>query len=151
MNENDIRVEQFKSEIDGLKLKGSSSQGEKRLLILGVVLLVAGVLLAVFGAIEVGQYPDSPADQRAYMAQGSFLGLALIIAGAALFVRFSLARYLRFWMIRMTYESRANTDRVVDAIERAAGLDDASYEAAQAAVSPEQIQDPALPPPPPFQ
>jgi hypothetical protein len=56
------------------------------------------------------------------MAQGSFLGLALIIAGAALFVRYSLARYLRFWLIRLTYESRANTDRVVDAIERAAGL-----------------------------
>ena len=56
------------------------------------------------------------------MAQGSFLGLALIIAGVALFVRYSLARYLRFWLIRLTYESRANTDRVVDAIERAAGL-----------------------------
>ena len=42
-----------------------------------------------------------------------------IIAGAALFVRYSLARYLRFWLIRMTYESRANTDRIVDAIERA--------------------------------
>ena len=150
MNENDIRIDQFKSEIDGLKLKGSSSEGEKRLLVLGVILLVVGVLLAVFGAIEVGQYPDSPADQRAYMAQGSFLGLALIIAGAALFVRFSLARYLRFWMIRMTYESRANTDRVVDAIERAAGLDDASYSAAiQPTVEPVAPHQP--PPPPPFQ
>ncbi|CAB4558265.1 unannotated protein [freshwater metagenome] len=154
MNENDIRIDQFKSEIDGLKLKGSSSEGEKRLLVLGVVLLVAGVLLALFGAIEVGQYPDSPADQRAYMAQGSFLGLALIIAGAALFVRFSLARYLRFWMIRMTYESRANTDRVVDAIERAAGLDDASYAAAtQPATQPtvEAVAPQQPPPPPPFQ
>ena len=28
---------------------------------------------------------------------------------------------MRFWLIRMTYESRANTDRVVDAIERAVG------------------------------
>jgi hypothetical protein len=84
------------------------------------------------------------------MAQGSFLGLALIIAGAALFVRFSLARYLRFWMIRMTYESRANTDRVVDAIERAAGLDDASYAAAiQPTVEPVAPHQP--PPPPPFQ
>ena len=150
MNENDIRIDQFKSEIDGLKLKGSSSEGEKRLLVLGVVLLVAGVLLALFGAIEVGQYPDSAADQRAYMAQGSFLGIALIIAGAALFVRFSLARYLRFWMIRMTYESRANTDRIVDAIERAAGLDDESYQAASqaaAAAAPPEFQ----PGPPPLQ
>ncbi|MEX0769010.1 MAG: hypothetical protein WD029_11110 [Microthrixaceae bacterium] len=144
MNENDNRIDQFKSEIDGLKLKGSSSEGEKRLLILGIVLLVAGVLLALFGAIQVGQFPDSPADQRAYMAQGSFLGLALIIAGSALFVRFSLARYLRFWMIRMTYESRSNTDRLVDAIERAAGLDDAS----QAGVN-QPVASPAPPAPVP--
>lgn len=122
MNENQARIDQFRTEIGELKLRGSSSDGEKRLLILGVVLTVVGIGLAILGAVQVGNSGGSPADQRAFMAQGSFMGLALIIAGAALFVRFSLARYLRFWLIRMTYESRANTDRVVDAIERAAGL-----------------------------
>ena len=122
MNENQARIDQFRTEIGELKLRGSSSEGEKRLLILGVVLTVVGIGLAVLGAVQVGNSGGSPADQRAFMAQGSFMGLALIIAGAALFVRFSLARYLRFWLIRMTYESRANTDRLVDAIERAAGL-----------------------------
>ena len=122
MNENQARIDQFRTEIGELKLRGSSSDGEKRLLILGVVLTVIGIGLAVLGAVQVGNSGGSPADQRAFMAQGSFMGLALIIAGAALFVRFSLARYLRFWLIRMTYESRANTDRLVDAIERAAGL-----------------------------
>ncbi len=122
LNNNDTRINQFKTEIEGLKLRGSSSEGEKRLLIIGVLLGLAGVLLAVGGAIQVASFGDSPGDQRAVMAQGSFLGIALLIAGAALFVRFSLARYMRFWMIRMTYESRANTDRIVDAIERAGGL-----------------------------
>ncbi len=122
VNENEARIEQFRSEVDGLKLKGSSGQGEQRLLVVGVVLTVVGIALAVLGAVQVGATGGSPADQRAYMAQGSFMGLALIIAGAALFIRYSLARYLRFWLIRLTYESRANTDRVVDAIERAAGL-----------------------------
>lgn len=115
------RVAQFREEIDGLKLKGGSAEGEKRLLALGVILMVVGLALAVFGAIEVGLMGDSPADQRAYMAQGSFLGIALVIAGGALFVRYSLARYLRFWLIRSTYEQRANADRIVEAIERAAG------------------------------
>lgn len=122
MNDNDARIEQFRSEIEGLKLKGSSSDGERRLLVIGVALAVVGVGLAVLGAVQVGLTGDSPADQRAYMAQGSFMGLALIIAGAALFVRYSIARYMRFWLIRLTYESRANTDRIVDAIERASGL-----------------------------
>lgn len=117
------RVEQFRAEIDELKLKGGSAENEKRLLILGIALMVAGVALALFGAIQVGSAGGSPADQRAYMAQGSFLGIALAIVGASLFVRYSLARYLRFWLIRSTYESRSNSDRIVDAIERASGLD----------------------------
>jgi hypothetical protein len=115
------RVAQFREEIDSLKLKGGSAEGEKRLLALGVILMVVGLALAVFGAVEVGLMGDSPADQRAYMAQGSFLGIALTIAGGALFVRYSLARYLRFWLIRSAYEDRANADRIVEAIERAAG------------------------------
>ncbi len=122
MNENEARIDQFRSEVDGLKLKGSSGQNEQRLLIVGVLLTVVGVGLAILGAVQVGTSGGSPADQRAYMAQGSFLGLALIIAGVALFIRYSIARYLRFWLIRLTYESRANTDRIVDAIERASGL-----------------------------
>jgi uncharacterized membrane protein YidH (DUF202 family) len=122
LNENEARIEQFRSEVDGLKLKGSSGQGEQRLLVIGVILTVVGIGLAVLGAVQVGTSGGSPADQRAFMAQGSFMGLALIIAGAALFVRYSLARFMRFWLIRATYESRANTDRIVDAIERAAGL-----------------------------
>lgn len=121
VNENDARIEQFKSEIEDLKLRGSSSDGEKRLLALGIALAVIGVALAILGAIQVGASGGSPADQRAFMAQGSFMGLALIIAGAALFIRYSLARYMRFWLIRLTYESRANTDRIVDAIDRASG------------------------------
>ena len=119
------RVAQFREEIDSLKLKGGSAEGEKRLLALGVILMVVGLFLAVFGAIQVGLQGDYPADQRAYMAQGSFLGIALVIAGGALFVRYSLARYLRFWLIRSSYEDRANADRIVAAIEAASGPVDA--------------------------
>ena len=122
MNDNDARIEQFKAEIEDLKLRGSSSEGEQRLLVLGVALAVVGLALAIYGGIQVMNSGGSPADQRAFTATGSFIGIALIIAGAALFIRYSLARYMRFWLIRMTYESRANTDRIVDAIERASGL-----------------------------
>lgn len=123
VNENPERIEQFKTEIGELKLRGSSSEGEQRLLVLGVVLGLAGLALAIYGGIQVMNSGGSAADQRAFTATGSFVGIALVIAGAALFVRYSLARYMRFWLIRMTYESRANTDRLVDAIDRAAGLD----------------------------
>ena len=41
-----------------------------------------------------------------------------MIVGAALFIRYSLGRYLRFWMIRLIHEQRAQTDRVVEALDR---------------------------------
>jgi len=118
----DGRIDQFRSDIDDLKIAGSG-QGEQRLLVVGIVLMVAGVALAILGAVQVGASGGSPADQRAYMAQGSLMGLTLAVVGAALFVRYSFARYLRFWLIRSTYEGRANADRVVAAIERASGLE----------------------------
>lgn len=122
MNDKNQRIDEFKSEIEGLKLKGSSAEGENKLLVAGLVLVGVGVVLAIGAAIRVASYGDSAGDQRAIVAQGSLLGIVLVIAGAALFIRFSLARYMRFWLIRLTYESRANTDRIVDAIERASGL-----------------------------
>ena len=119
MNEQPERVEQFQAEINSMKVKASGAENESRLLILGIVLAVAGLALAIVGGVQVGGAADA-LDQQSFLATGSFLGIALIIAGAALFVRYSLARYLRFWLVRLVYESRANTDRLVEAIDRAA-------------------------------
>lgn len=116
------RIEQFRKEMDALKLKGTSGSSERWMLVLGVLLGVAGVVLGIVGAVNTINAGDSPADQRAFMASGSLLGIVLVIAGTALFVRFSLGRYLRFWLIRLVYEGRADTDRIVDAIERASGI-----------------------------
>lgn len=120
MNDNPDRVEQFQSEIEAMKLRASGAESETRLLVVGVLMAVAGLALAVYGGIQVSA-DSNEFNQRAFMATGSFIGLALLIGGSALFVRYSLARYLRFWLIRLVHESRANTDRIVDAIDRAAG------------------------------
>jgi hypothetical protein len=119
LNENPERIEAFTAEVEQMKLRASSAEGERRLVVLGAVALIVGLALAVFGGIMVQNTTENvAANQRAFMATGTFLGIALVIAGAALFVRFSLARYLRFWLVRLVHESRANTDRIVDAIER---------------------------------
>jgi hypothetical protein len=122
VNDNDDRIEQFRTEIEELRLKGSDGTSERWMLVIGSLLMVAGVVLGILGAVNTINAGDSPADQRAFMASGSFLGIVLVIAGAALFVRYSLGRYLRFWLVRLVYEGRADTDRVVDAIERGSGL-----------------------------
>ena len=159
VDDNQQRIEEFRSEIDSLKIKGSSGENEQKFLVAGVALLVVGALLAVYGAIQVGNNGGSLADQIAFLAQGSLVGIVLAVAGVGLFLRYSLGRYLRFWMIRQTYEARANTDRIVDAIERAAGLDvpvapssvpppHFGQAAPAPAAAPQQFAAPATPPPP---
>jgi hypothetical protein len=75
------------------------------------------------GAVQTINAGDSPSDQRAFTASGVLLGILLAVAGAALFMRYSISRFMRFWLIRLVYENRAETDRIVDAIERASGLE----------------------------
>ena len=112
------RAEEFTAEISQLKLSGSSAQNEARALQLGIVGLVVPLVLAVIGILMVMSTSDA-ADQRAFASQTFWLGNIIVVVGAALFLRYSLGRYLRFWMIRLIHEQRAQTDRVVDAIERA--------------------------------
>ena len=119
MDEQPERVKQFTDEIGEMKLKASSSDNERRLLVLGILAAVAGLALTIIGGLQV-QNTSDPVQQTSALATGTYLGIALLIAGAALFVRYSLSRYLRFWLIRLVWESRANTDRIVEAIDRAA-------------------------------
>jgi uncharacterized membrane protein YbhN (UPF0104 family) len=114
---NETRTAAFKQEIGELKLKGSSNRRERALLVTGAALLVAGVGVALLGAAQAVGTTDA-ADQLAAIASGGLLGIALVAAGAAVFVRYSQARFMRFWLIRLLYEQRAQTDRVVEAIDR---------------------------------
>ncbi len=42
----------------------------------------------------------------------SNFGLALTLVGSVLFLVMSLQRYLRYWLIRLIYEQRDQTDRI---------------------------------------
>ena len=113
---NEERVKTFTTEVAEMKLRGARADRERLLLAVGVVALVAGVGLAVFGGFQASGTLEL-GDQVAYLATGTFIGLALVVAGAALFVRYSVARFMRFWLVRLVHEHRSETDRVVEALK----------------------------------
>ena len=116
MDENSERVEQFKEEIAGMHIRTPQSENERWLLILGVVLMVLGLLFIIVGYYGASR-TEVIVESISYLISGGVLGLGLIVVGAVLFARYSMTRYLRYWLIRMVYEEQANTDRVVAALE----------------------------------
>jgi hypothetical protein len=116
---NDERINEFTDEVSQLQLRAGRGDRERLLLAVGTVALVAGIVLTIAGGIAASG-SAVPADQTAAIATGSYIGLALLIAGAALFIRYSVGRLLRFWLVRIVHEQRTETDRLIAAMEKLA-------------------------------
>jgi hypothetical protein len=106
--------------VDELHVPEPSADAEALLVKIGFALPAIGVvliLLAWYNASDTAFV----ADQIPMLISGGLLGLGLAILGVGLFLRFSLARLLRFWMARLVVEQQAQTDRVVEALARIEG------------------------------
>ncbi len=116
MESNEQRIEEFKKEVAELKLRTPDDGNERTWLLAGIILPLLGVVAIIVGYL--GASSGASIDQIPYLISGGILGLGLIVIGGALFVRYSLTRYMRFWLVRLIYEDRTQTDRIVDALER---------------------------------
>ncbi len=113
------RGEKFVAGVRTLRVPNQSERLERRL-------YLAGILLPFIGLVVIGigwwgasgtkyAYQEIP-----YVISGGIFGIALVIIGATLFARFSIARLLRFWLARLVAEQQLQTDRSVQAIDRVA-------------------------------
>jgi len=109
------RVDQFKAEIAEMKLKTGRSRAEGLLQILGVILMAAGIAIALgayAASLNVTATPGTNVDvlnSNSYTPL-AIAGLATSVTGGFLFLRYSLARFLRFWLLRQSYEQRVAID-----------------------------------------
>lgn len=115
------RVEQFKAEIADMRLKDPALGRDRLLLRVGVAAMVGGVATTIGAYVADRGIPTSK--PTALLEQGDYqivalIGLAITVLGAALFLRYSFAQFSRFWLARLVYEQRAQTDRTVEAIGR---------------------------------
>ena len=103
--------------VEDLHVPEPSADAEGLLLKIGLVLPVIGVILIIV-AYWNASGSKYVADQVPMLISGGILGIGLAIIGVGLFIRFSLARLLRFWLARMVVEQQVQTDRVVEALAR---------------------------------
>jgi hypothetical protein len=109
------RLEQFVTGVHGLRVPNQSESLERRLYLAGIVLPALGLIVIWIGWWGASGtkyvYQEIP-----YIISGGIFGVALVLIGAALFARYSVARLLRFWLARLVAEQQIQTDRVVNVI-----------------------------------
>jgi hypothetical protein len=105
------RLEAFQREVDQLKVTGGKANPERTWVIIGGLLMIAGIVVT-FLAWQLTHGTKDQLEIADYNAFGTF-GIALTIVGAALFIVMSLRRYFRFWLVRLIYEQRDQTDRIL--------------------------------------
>ncbi len=121
------RIERLKSDAAELNVgKGAGRDGLYQAA--GAVAMGLGVVLA-FVAYQLSLGKDDQRDIQSLQILAVAM-LALAVAGAAVFLRYSLARFLRFWLLRQLYEGQSHIDQVVAALgERGTAFDAAAQTA----------------------
>ena len=118
------RMAAFQEEVRRLGATGGAAGPERRGSIIGVLFIVAGVLLGVAaynsGSSNVAPDGDAVAQLRGILDSTNAtlvatLAVGLIVIGAVVWLRNSLTRYLRHWLLRLVYEQREQVDRLVEA------------------------------------
>ena len=99
MIESQDRVEQFRAEIADMKLRDPATSRER--LWLGLA------------SFLISHNSSDPLVQNDAVTLG-LGGIVAALIGGALFLRFSIASFLRFWLARLIYEQKAQTDRLLE-------------------------------------
>ena len=110
MNEqpNEDRAEEFQEQIAAMRTKTSRGSSEQVLLVIGILLMVAGIVLGLISYFS-STNTDEALDQNELIIL-AILGVSLSLMGVAIFLRYSMGRFLRFWLLRQIYENRGKSE-----------------------------------------
>ncbi len=105
------------SRVQQIHVPEPNADRETRLLRGGIAVVIFGLFLIVLSYYQVSGTSSVP-EQLSFLASGAIPGLAFVILGSTLIMRFSLARLFRYWLARTIYEHQVQTDRTVEALGR---------------------------------
>ncbi|MET7769310.1 hypothetical protein [Nocardia sp. NPDC005366] len=107
----ETRADRFVQELNALKIPDPAAGRSGLWLRTGVTLMVVGLVVAVLAYFMSHGTTDPLAQRDAItLALG---GVAATVVGSALFLRYSLTNFLRFWLARQSYDLDALGNRVV--------------------------------------
>ena len=110
------RLEQLRDETAKLKVTGGMANPERLAGKWGIGLTILGGVIAFVSWWSAFNSADVGSIYRSQIMAA--IGIGVSIVGIVIWIRNSLTRYLRFWVIRLVYEQREQTDRLIEALER---------------------------------
>ncbi len=117
MSEQD-RVDKFERDVANLRLRTSGGSIEQIAGVVGLLMMAAGIAIAIGAAFKSGNKQDSRDLEELIILNLAMVGL--VVAGAALFLWRVLSQFGRFWMLRQTFEHQRHIDQLLDATRPAA-------------------------------
>jgi multisubunit Na+/H+ antiporter MnhB subunit len=111
-----VRLAQFQDEVAKLKLKGGGANPERRGSNLGIGLAIVGFIVVVIAYLSSTGSKGANSKLDAIVA--AVIGLLVGLIGIVLWARNSITSYLRYWLVRLIYEDREQTERLIAAIEK---------------------------------
>jgi hypothetical protein len=96
------RAEAFRDQIAEMKLPTPSPGRDRVLARLGLLLAFVGVGLGIVGYF-MSHGTDNPLSQNDALVV-AVLGIACSVTGGVVFLRYSLAQFLRVWLMRLIVE-----------------------------------------------
>jgi hypothetical protein len=110
------RLDQFEAEVAKLKVTGGGANPERLGSWWGIGLTILGFVIAIVAWFSAKDAPaaDIPTMLRSQIF--ALIGIGIAIIGAVIWVRNSLTRYLRYWIVRLVYEQREQTEQLVQAL-----------------------------------
>ena len=108
------RLAQFEAEVAKLKVTGGGANPERLGSQWGIGLTILGFVIAIISWWSAQDSKDVNVILRSQIF--AFIGVGLAIVGIVIWVRNSLTRYLRYWIIRLVYEQREQTEQLIQAL-----------------------------------
>jgi hypothetical protein len=106
----ETRADRFIRELAELKIPDPAAGRPRLWLRLGIALMAGGLALGV-SAYLISHHASDPLVQRDAITIG-LGGVTAGVVGSALFLRYSLTGFLRFWMARQSYELAQLAERL---------------------------------------
>jgi hypothetical protein len=104
------RLAQFEEEVAKLKVTGGGANPERLGSQWGIGLTILGFVIAIISWWSALDGKDALSVLRSETF--AFIGVGVAVVGIIVWLRNSLTRYLRYWIIRLVYEQREQTEQL---------------------------------------